>query len=85
MLRSATLTSLVPSIHELAHSLRSLPLGTVEILESVFTLKSRLKETSAFVVVTRNTPVVDKAFLGRTRVSGDKVVVGEAPVGKAGI
>ena len=29
---------------------------TIEIYESVFKLKSRLKETNAFVVVTRNTP-----------------------------
>ena len=56
VLRFATLTSLACSIHGLAHSLHSLPHGTVEIHESVFTLKFRLKETNAFVIVTRNTP-----------------------------
>ena len=45
-------------IHGLAHSLRSLPRGTVEIPESVFMLRSRSKETNAIVVVTRNTPSV---------------------------
>ena len=34
----ATLTSLARSVHGLAHSLGSLPRGTVEILENVFTL-----------------------------------------------
>ena len=37
-LRFATLASLARSVHRLAHSLRSLPRGTVEILEYVFTL-----------------------------------------------
>ena len=37
-LRFATLASLARSVHGLAHSLRSLPRGTVEILEYVFTL-----------------------------------------------
>ena len=32
------LASLARSVHGLAHSLRSLPRGTVEILEYVFTL-----------------------------------------------
>ena len=34
----ATLASLARSVHGLAHSLRSLPRGTVEIHEYVFTL-----------------------------------------------
>ena len=37
--------SLARSVHGLAHSLRSLPRGTVEIDESVFMLRSRSKET----------------------------------------
>ena len=36
------------SIHGLAHSLRSLPRGTVENLEYVFTLLSRFTGTNAF-------------------------------------
>ena len=36
--RFATLALLARSVHGLAHSLRSLPRGTVEILEYVFTL-----------------------------------------------
>ena len=51
------------SVHRLAHSLRSLSLGTVEIHESVFMLRSRLKETNAIVVVTTNTPWVTPKFL----------------------
>ena len=39
VLRFAMLASLARSIHGLAHSLRLLPCGTVEILEYVFTLK----------------------------------------------
>ena len=50
--RSASLHS----VHGLAHSLRSLPRGTVEILEYVFTLLSRLTVTNAFLALTRNTP-----------------------------
>ena len=52
----ATLTSLARSVHGLAHSLRSLPRGTVEILKYVFTLLLRLTGTNAFFVFTRNTP-----------------------------
>ena len=44
------------SVHGLAHSLRSLPRGTVEIHESVFTLRTRSMGTNAIIVVTRNTP-----------------------------
>ena len=54
--RFATLASLARSIHGLAHSLRSLPRGTVEIHESVFMLKSRFMGTIEILVVTRNTP-----------------------------
>ena len=56
-LRFATLASLARSVHELAHSLCSLPHGMVKIHESVFMLRSRSKGTNAFVVVTRNTPL----------------------------
>ena len=59
-LRFATLASLAHSVHGLAHSLRSLPRGTVEILEYVFTLLSRSTGTNAFLVVTRNTPLVPR-------------------------
>ena len=59
-LRFATLASLARSVHGLAHSLRSLPRGTVEIHESVFMLRSRSKETNAIVVITRNTPSVSQ-------------------------
>ena len=55
-LRFATLTTLARSVHGLAHSLRSLPRGTVEILECVFTLLSRFTGTNAFLALTRNTP-----------------------------
>ena len=55
-LRSATLASLARSVHGLAHSLRSLPRGTVEIHESVFTLKSCFTGTIEILVVTRNEP-----------------------------
>merc|ERR1712240_260825 len=53
-----SLRSLAPqrSVHGLAHSLRSLPRGTVEILEYVFTLISRFTGTNAFLALTRNTP-----------------------------
>ena len=57
-LRFATLASLARSVRGLAHSLRSLPRGTVEIHESVFMLKSRFTGTNAILVVTRNTPKV---------------------------
>jgi len=53
MLRNAPLRS----VHRLAHSLRSLPLGTVEIHENVFPLKTRLMGRNASLVVTRNTPL----------------------------
>ena len=52
----ATLASRAHSVHGLAHSLRSLPRGMVEIHESVFMLRSRSKESNAIVVVTGNTP-----------------------------
>ena len=55
-LHFATLASLAHSVHRLAHSLRSLPRGTVEIYESVFTLKSRFMGTNAILVITRNAP-----------------------------
>ena len=48
--------SLACSVHGLAHSLRSLPRGTVENLEYVFTLLSRFTGGNAFFVFTRNTP-----------------------------
>ena len=48
LLRIATLASLARSIHGLAYSLRSLPRGTVEILEYVFKLLSRFTGTNAF-------------------------------------
>ena len=54
----ATLTSLAHSIHGLAHSLRSLPRGTFEIHEYVFTLWSRFMGTSEILVISRNTPRV---------------------------
>ena len=57
-LRIAKLASLACSVHGLAHSLRSLPRGTVEIHESVFTLRTRLAGAYAFLVFTRNTPIV---------------------------
>ena len=56
--RFATLALLARSIHGLAHSLRSLSCGAVEIHESVFMPRSRSKETNAIMVVTRNTPNV---------------------------
>ena len=56
--RSAALrfATLARSVHGLDHSLRSLPRGTVENLEYVFTLLSRFTGGNAFLVVTRNTP-----------------------------
>ena len=57
-LHSAPLASLARSVHGLAHSLCSLPRGTVEIDESAFTLKSRSTSRIAFAVVTRNTPLL---------------------------
>jgi len=54
--RFATLASLARSVHGLAHSLRSLPRGTVVIHEYVFTLKSCFTGTNAILVVTGNTP-----------------------------
>ena len=50
------LALLTRSVHGLAHSLRSLPRETVEILEYVFTLLSRFMGTNAFLALTRNTP-----------------------------
>ena len=45
------------SVQGLAHSLRSLPRGTVVIPEYVFTLKSCFTGTIEILVVTRNTPL----------------------------
>ena len=55
-LRFAPLALSTYSFHGLTHSLRSLPRGTVEILEYVFTLISRFTGRNAFFVLTRNTP-----------------------------
>lgn len=58
-LRSALLhyaSGLTCSVHGLAHSLCSLPRGTVEIFEYMFTLWSRFTGTNAFFIFTRNTP-----------------------------
>ena len=52
-LRFATLASLARSVHRLTHSLRSLPRGTVEIHEYVFTLKSRYKTQKLSLLETR--------------------------------
>ena len=57
-LRFATLVSLARYVHGLAHSLCSLPRGTVEILEYVFTLLSRFTGSNAFFIFTRNTPIL---------------------------
>ena len=57
--RSSSLCSLrllACSVHGLAHSLCSLPRGTVKILEYVFTLLSRFMGSNAFFIFTRNTP-----------------------------
>jgi len=54
----ATPASLAHSVHGLAHSLCSLPRGTVVIHRTVFMLRSRSKETNAIVAVTRNTPSI---------------------------
>ena len=51
--------SLTRSVHGLAHSLRSLPRGTVENLKYVFTLLLHFTGGNAFLVVTRNTPLLD--------------------------
>ena len=58
--RSSSLCSLrllACSVHGLAHSLCSLPRGTVKILEYVFTLLSRFMGSNAFFIFTRNTPL----------------------------
>ena len=48
-LRSAsTLASLAHSVHRPAHSPRSVPRGTLEILEYVFTLRTRFTGRNAF-------------------------------------
>ena len=52
-LRFAALALLAHSIHGLAHSLRSLPRGMVEIHEYVFMLLAGMNE---FLIVGRNTP-----------------------------
>ena len=57
-------TLLARSIHGLAHSLRSLPRGVVEILKYVLTLKTRFTGTNAFFIFPGNTPLV------RPRLSG---------------
>ena len=58
VLRFAMLALLARSVHRLAHSLRSLPRGRVEILEYVFTLRTRSMGINAIVAVTGNTPLV---------------------------
>ena len=50
------LALLARSIHGLAHSLGSLPRGTVEIQGYVFTLKTHFLETIEVWVVSGNTP-----------------------------
>ena len=52
----ATLASLARSVQGLAHSLCSVPRGTVKILEYVFTLLSRFTGSNARFIFTRNTP-----------------------------
>ena len=69
--RFATLALLARSVHRLAHSHRSLPRGTVEILEYVFTLLSHFTGTNAFLALTRNTPQRD-FLLPRRADSTDK-------------
>ena len=46
------------SLRSRAHSLRSLPRGTVEIFEYESTLLSRFTGTKAFFIFTRNTPLI---------------------------
>ena len=53
---SIILSSLAQSVYELGHSLSSLPCGTIEIHEYVFTLWTRFTGTNTFWVVSRNTP-----------------------------
>ena len=53
----STLLCYARSVHRLANSLRSLPCGTVKILEYVFILLSRFSGTNAFLALTRNTPL----------------------------
>ena len=60
-LQFAMLALLARSVHGLAHSLRSLPRGTVEILENVFTLLTRFTGTNVFSIFTRNTPSPEAA------------------------
>ena len=48
----ATLALLAYFVHGLTHSLRSLPCGTVEILEYVFTLQMLFTGTNAFFILT---------------------------------
>ena len=69
-LRFTVLALLACFVHKLAHSLGSLPRGTVEILEHVFTLLSRSTGTNAFFVFTGNTPLVSglTLFNGKKRV-----------------
>ena len=61
-LKSTASTSLLApqryarSVHGLAHSLRLLSHGTVEIPDYVFILLSHYMGINAIVVVTRNTP-----------------------------
>ena len=71
-IRSATLVLLARSIQGLAHSLHSLPCGTFEILEYLFTLLSRFTGTNAFFIFTRNTPRDKKKTANdeKTRLTG---------------
>ena len=48
---------LARSVYRLAHSLHSLPRGTVEIHRYVFMLKTRFMRTIEILVFTRNTPI----------------------------
>ena len=57
-LRFAPLSSIARSIHGLTHSHHSLPRGTVEIREYVFTLKTSSTGTIDIFVISRNTPMI---------------------------
>ena len=67
--RFATLASLARSVHGLAHSLRSLPRGTVVIHESVFTLKLFFSGTIEILVVSRNRPIEERSVHVRSKSS----------------
>ena len=47
------------SVHRPAHSPRSVPRGTLEILEYVFTLRTRFTGRNAFFIFTRDTPLIE--------------------------